>query len=140
MLAGCGGRRGTPNAQKTAPAPALVEHRPEALAQRILVRCGRAGAPAIVPAMATFDPETHGWLDTSDETPRVSYTATASQTIFAVPFVFHDADHLLVYDNDVLVDADDYVVTGEDDEDGGQIEFDTGITVSHIITIVRTLP
>lgn len=82
----------------------------------------------------------HGWLDVSDDTPRVSYTATSGQTQFAVPFVFHDADHLLVYNNGALVDADDYTVTGVDDEDGGQVEFDTGITVGHTVIIVRTVP
>lgn len=81
-----------------------------------------------------------GHLDVSDDTPRVSYTATSGQTQFAVPFVFHDSDHLLVYDNGTLVDSDDYTVTGADDEDGGQVEFDTGITAGHTILIVREIP
>ena len=80
------------------------------------------------------------WLNVSSDTPRTAYTATASQTIFAVPFVFHDADHILVYDNDSLVSAADYTPTGVDDEDGGQVEFDTGRTVGHSIVIVREVP
>ncbi|MCL4712160.1 MAG: hypothetical protein KJZ73_13035 [Pseudorhodoplanes sp.] len=80
-----------------------------------------------------------GWLNVSNTTPRVAYTATSGQTQFAVPFVFHDADHLLVFDNDTLVDSDDYAVTGVDEESGGQIEFETGRTAGHKIVIVREL-
>jgi hypothetical protein len=86
------------------------------------------------------DFSTDGWLDVSDTTPRIAYTATSGQTQFAVPFPFHDADHLLVYDNDTLVDSADYDVTGEDDEAGGQVEFTTGRTLSHTIVITRTVP
>lgn len=80
------------------------------------------------------------WLDVSATTPRVAYTATASQTLFTVPFVFHDEDHILVYDNDTLIDAADYTLTGVDVETGGQVEFDTGRTAGHSIVIVRELP
>lgn len=80
------------------------------------------------------------WLDVSDTTPRIAYTATSGQTTFAIPFVFHDADHILVYDNDSLVAAADYEISGEDDEDGGSLVFDTGRTAGHSIVIVRDLP
>lgn len=80
------------------------------------------------------------WLDVSDETPRRAYEATSGQTAFPFPFVFHDADHIKVYDDGDLIDPSEYTLTGVDDEDGGQVEFDTGRTLGAAIVIVRELP
>lgn len=78
------------------------------------------------------------WLDVSSTTPRIAYTATASQTIFVVPFVFFEDTNLLVYQNDVILTLDtDYTVTGAEDEDGGTVTFATGATVGDSIVIAR---
>jgi len=81
------------------------------------------------------------WLDVSDITPRIAYTATASQTLFAVPFVFFENGNLLVYQNAVLLTLDtDYTVTGAEDESGGAVTLLTGATVGDSIVIVRDVP
>lgn len=80
------------------------------------------------------------WLDVSTTTPRIAYTATASQTDFVIPFVFHDTDHIKVYVNDVLISASDYTITGADDEDGGDLVFDTWLSASDSVVIVREVP
>lgn len=81
------------------------------------------------------------WLDVEDTTPRVAYVATASQTLFTVPFVFFENSNLLVYQNDDLLTLDtDYTVTGAEDEDGGTVTLVTGASASDDIVIVRDLP
>ena len=53
------------------------------------------------------------WLDVSDITPRIAYTATAAQTAFVVPFVFFEDEDLLVYQNTTLLTlATHYTVSG----------------------------
>jgi len=82
-----------------------------------------------------------GWLDVSDDTPRVSYTATSGQTAFTVPFAFLEEDHLEVYQNDTLRTlTTHYTVTGEGDEDGGTVTLVTGATAGDSIVIVRSVP
>jgi hypothetical protein len=81
------------------------------------------------------------WLDVSDITPRIGYTATASQTAFTVPFVFFENSDLRVYQNEVLLTLDvDYTVTGAEDEDGGTVTLVTGATVGDAILISRHVP
>lgn len=80
------------------------------------------------------------WLDVSSTAPRVAYEATSGQTAFTVPFVFHDPDHIKIYDDGDLVDPADYTLTGVDNANGGQVEFDTGRTLAASIVIVRELP
>lgn len=81
------------------------------------------------------------WLDVSSTTPRIAYTATAGQTVFAVPFVFHDEDHLEIYVNDVLKTlSTHYTTSGAGDEVGGTITLVTGATVGDSIVIERVLP
>lgn len=78
------------------------------------------------------------WLDVSDTDPRVAYVATAGQTTFIVPFAFLDEADLKVYVNDVLKTlSTDYTTTGEADDDGGTVVFNTGLTVSDSVVIVR---
>ena len=82
------------------------------------------------------------WLDVSDTTPRIAYTATSGQQIFTVPFQFLDEADLLVYVDDVLQTlATDYTTTGEGSEssDGRTITFTTGLTAGDIVVIAREL-
>jgi len=89
----------------------------------------------MVPGMTTE------WLDVSDTTPRVAYTATASQAVFAVPFPFLDETHLKVYQNGVLKTlSTHYSTSGEEDEDGGAITLVTGATLNDSIVIERDVP
>jgi hypothetical protein len=77
----------------------------------------------------------------NDTTPRVQYTATASQTVFSVPFEFFSNVDLLVYQNSTLKTlTTHYTVTGAGVTGGGSITLVTGATVSDIITIVRDIP
>jgi hypothetical protein len=81
------------------------------------------------------------WIDVSETTPRIGYTATASQTAFTVPFVFFENSDLWVYQNEVLLTLDlDYTVTGAEDEDGGIVTLITGATVGDAILIARHIP
>jgi hypothetical protein len=81
------------------------------------------------------------FLDVSDDEPRIAYTATASQTVFPVPFVFLDETHLDVYQNGTLLTlSTHYATSGEEDEDGGTVTLVTGATVSDSIVIERVVP
>jgi hypothetical protein len=80
------------------------------------------------------------WLNVSDVTPRIAYTATASQTAFVVPFLFFEDEDLFVYQNTILLTlGTDYTVSGAEDEDGGSITLLTGATVGDEVMIVRKL-
>lgn len=80
------------------------------------------------------------WLDVSATAPRIGYTATASQTVFTVPFIFFSTADLLVYQNGVLLTlGTHYTVTGAEDEDGGTVTLVTGATVGDAIMIVRDI-
>jgi len=80
------------------------------------------------------------WLDVSDTTPRIAYTATNGQTVFAVPFAFLDETHLEVYVNDVLKTlSTHYTTSGEEDEDGGTVTLVTGATAGDSVVIARVL-
>lgn len=80
------------------------------------------------------------WLDVSDTTPRIAYTATASQTVFPVPFIFFEDADLKVYQNGTLLTlSTHYAVTGEEDEDGGSVILVTGATVGDEVMIVRDI-
>jgi hypothetical protein len=81
------------------------------------------------------------WINVADVTPRIGYTATASQTAFSVPFVFFANSDLRVYQDEVLLTLDvDYTVTGAEDEDGGTVTLTTGATVGDAILIARHVP
>lgn len=81
------------------------------------------------------------WIDVSDVTPRIAYTATASQTVFTIPFVFFEDSDLKVYQNATLLTlGTHYSATGEEDEDGGTLTLVTGATVGDEIMIVRDVP
>ena len=71
---------------------------------------------------------------------RISYTATASQTAFTIPFEFFDEDDLKVYQNGTLKTKTTHytvtpVTTYEGGFDGGTVTLGTGATVSDKIVI-----
>jgi hypothetical protein len=77
----------------------------------------------------------------NDTTPRSQYTATASQTVFAIPFEFFSNSDLAVYQNSTLKTlTTHYTVTGAGVTGGGSLTLVTGATVGDIITIVRDVP
>lgn len=77
----------------------------------------------------------------NDTSPRSQYTATASQTVFSVPFEFFSNADLLVYQNSTLKTlTTHYTVTGAGLTGGGSITLVTGAAASDIITIVRDIP
>lgn len=80
------------------------------------------------------------YLDVSDVTPRITYTATSGQTVFTVPFSFIDETHLDVYVNDVLKTlSTHYSTSGEEDENGGTVTLVTGATAGDSVVIARVL-
>ena len=85
----------------------------------------------------------------NDNTPRVQYTASASQTVFAYPFaIFEDAD-LKVYltptgsnaddSSDILVLTTNYTVSGAGTTAGGNVTLVVAATSGDIITISRDI-
>ena len=80
---------------------------------------------------------------------RIRYTATSSQTAFAIPFEFFENDEIHVYvASTALVAASErgqgtgsteYGISGGGGSTGA-IAFVTGITQGHIVTIVRDIP
>ena len=73
----------------------------------------------------------------SDNSPRISYTATAGQTAFTVPFEFFDASDLNVYINDTLQSlTTHYSVTGGGGSTGS-ITLVTGATLNDVVVITR---
>jgi lysophospholipase L1-like esterase len=73
-------------------------------------------------------------------TPRIQYTATASQTVFTVPFEFLANADLAVYVNGTLKTlTTDYTLTGANTTGGGSLTFVTGRTAGEIVTILGNL-
>lgn len=72
--------------------------------------------------------------------PTISYTATAGQTVFAVPFAFFAGTDLVVKDNGVVQSDATYTVAGALTTSGGSVTFLSGRTLGHIITIERNVP
>lgn len=80
------------------------------------------------------------WIDVSDTTPRIAYTATSGQTVFTVPFVFFDEADLVVTINDVTKTlSTHYTTSGTEDPDGGSITLVTGATAGDSVVIERVL-
>ena len=83
-------------------------------------------------------------ISLSDNDPRVRYTATSGQTVFAVPFEFFDNDDFDVFEEDTSGSVTQKTLTTHYSVSGGSgstgnITFGTGITLNHIITIVRNI-
>ncbi len=73
----------------------------------------------------------------SDNSPRISYTATAGQTVFTVPFEFFDNSDLNVFINDVLKTiTTNYTVAGGSGSTG-TVTLVTGATLGDVIVITR---
>lgn len=80
------------------------------------------------------------FINVSDTTPRVAYTAAPGQTGFAIPFVFFDEADLRVYVDDVLqVLSTDYITSGAEDEDGGTVTFSDALVGGESVVISRNL-
>jgi Phage T7 tail fibre protein len=69
--------------------------------------------------------------------PRVEYTATALQTLFTVPFEWLDDDDINIYVEGILVESDDYTLTGAGVTGGGSVTFDTGVALGNTVVILR---
>jgi hypothetical protein len=79
-------------------------------------------------------------LTVDDNTPRVQYTASASQTAFTYPFIIFDTADLKVYQNDTLLTyTTDYTADTINDNAGGTVTLVTGATAGDIITIERDI-
>lgn len=74
----------------------------------------------------------------SDVSPRAKYTASASQTVFTVPFEFQADGDIKCYVNGALNTA--YSITGAGVTGGGTLTFTTGRTAGDIVTIIRDMP
>jgi hypothetical protein len=71
---------------------------------------------------------------------RFQYTATAGQTIFAIPFVFFDDADLVVYQNSTLLTlTTNYTVTGANNPGGGTLTLVVGATLNDLLTIIGAL-
>lgn len=78
--------------------------------------------------------------DVQDLTPRVRYTAAASQTTFPYPFPIFAAGDLVVDVDGVTQALDsDYTVDGEGEDTGGDVTFLSGLTAGDIVTIYRDI-
>jgi len=86
------------------------------------------------------DFSTQGWLNVSDVTPRIAYTASPGQAAFTVPFVFYDEADLRVYvDNVLQVLSTDYATSGALDEDGGSITLVAALAGGESVIILLSL-
>lgn len=74
----------------------------------------------------------------SDNSTRIQYTASASQTDFDYPFEITAEADIAVYVDGVLKTlTTDYTVAGEGNDNGGTITFTTGRTSGEIVTLYR---
>jgi len=83
----------------------------------------------------------------NDVAARVTYTATASQTVFTVPFEFFDNTDLVVYVNGTLatydptpIDATEYSAVGAGTNSTKEITFGAGSTLNDEVVIYRSVP
>lgn len=86
-------------------------------------------------------------LTINDVAPTRTYTASASQTVFAVPFNFFSDDDLVVLRNGSPLalsgspaSVAEYSVTGAGSDSGGSITLGGGATSGDIIVIYRDIP
>ena len=89
-------------------------------------------------------------IQIGDITPRQQYIATASQTVYILPFPFYADTDLLVYSrtsgsspndaNDILTLNVDYTVIGAGLASGGTVTLTAPSTVGDIVTVMRDMP
>jgi len=73
----------------------------------------------------------------SDGTPKNSYVAAASQTIFPYTFWIKDSSHIAVYVNDVLKTiTTDYTVSAVQNPTGDNVVFNTGLAEDDTVVLV----
>jgi len=79
-----------------------------------------------------------------DVAQRIQYTATASQTEFAIPFPFFESSDIVFYQGETLLvqgtGTDEYAVAGANTASGGTATLVTGATTGDIITISGATP
>ncbi len=79
-------------------------------------------------------------LTVGDTTPRIQYTATSGQTVFAYGFpIFEDADLKVYVGSTLKTLTTDYTVSGAATTSGGNVTFGSGLTAGDIVTIYRDL-
>lgn len=81
-------------------------------------------------------------IQIDDVTPRIYYTATSGQTVFAIPFAFFDDKDIKVYQKDILLSLNTaYTVAGKGNSDLAtrKVTLTTGATVGDSIVIVRDI-
>lgn len=79
-------------------------------------------------------------IDINDTANRIRYTATASQTVFAVPFEFFSNSDIKVYKNGSLrTITTHYTLTGAGVEGGGSVTLTSGAALNDDILIIRDL-
>lgn len=79
-------------------------------------------------------------LTVGDITPRVQYTATSGQTVFAYAFpIFADADLKVYIGSTLKTLTTHYTVSGAATSSGGNVTLVTGATTGDIVTIYRDL-
>lgn len=80
----------------------------------------------------------------SSEQQSISYTSTASQTVFTVPFVFFANTDLKVLHNETgteaLISTSAYSVSGAGSSSGGTITFTSGLSNGTVVKINRVIP
>lgn len=79
-----------------------------------------------------------------DVDQRVQYTATSSQTVFAIPFPFLANSDIVAYQNSTKLDLGaspgEYGLSGAGNPGGGTLTLVTGATLNDIITIFGNQP
>ena len=76
----------------------------------------------------------------NDQTPRVQYTATASQTVFAYPFlIFNKADITVEVNGTIQTVDTDYTVSDVGTITGGNVTLSVASTTGDIVTIYRSM-
>jgi len=79
-----------------------------------------------------------------DVAQRIQYTATASQTEFAIPFPFFENSDIVFYQGETLLvqgtGTDEYAVAGANTASGGTATLVTGAIASDVITISGATP
>lgn len=79
-------------------------------------------------------------MTVNNDNNRIDHVPDGVLTVFAYDFRVDDADHLVVYEDGVVV-ADGHTVTGVGDEDGGDVTFDVAPSADiSALTFIREVP